>query len=262
MNKASFIPDEKMHTGHRERIRSKLLKHGPRIFDTYELLEMLLYYSIPHKDTNPIAKRLLSERGSLDSVLSSSDDELMSVSGVGECTARLITAVDCLNDALFLDRFSEHVVFNNYDRTGAFLARKLAETNEKKILLLLLDNSMRMLDLVTVYEGVDYGTVAVKPRDFINAAILSGASVVITAHNHPFGPLAESMSDRETNKLLDRAFSAAGITVLEHYVTVGDSYVGSDFYCRSTVNTATEIDRFIKSKESSLLNALSPEVVE
>ena len=63
MQNNPVIPDEKMHVGHRGRMRDKLMTHGARIFDTYELLEMLLYYTIPYKDTNPIAKRLLSEFG-------------------------------------------------------------------------------------------------------------------------------------------------------------------------------------------------------
>lgn len=241
-----------MHTGHRERMRSKLLRHGPRIFDTYELLEMLLYYAVPHRDTNPTAKRLLSELGSLDAVLSAEVTDLLKVGGVGDRTARLIAAVDGLHDALFLDKFSDDTVFDDYDKTGAFLAEKLAETNEKRIVLLLLDNSMRMLDLVTMYENVDYGAVAVKPEPFINAAILAGASVVITAHNHPYGPLGESISDRETNKLIDQAFATAGIAVLEHYVTVGKRYVGTDTAYSNTLHTGTKIDDFKQSKERSL----------
>ena len=62
------LPDEKLHVGHRARMRRKFLSYGPRIFDTYELLEMLLYHVIPYKDTNPIAKRLLMEFGSLEGV--------------------------------------------------------------------------------------------------------------------------------------------------------------------------------------------------
>ena len=60
-----YIEDKDIHKGHRARMRSKLESYGPRIFDTYELLEMLLYYVIPYRDTNPIAKRLLAAFGSL-----------------------------------------------------------------------------------------------------------------------------------------------------------------------------------------------------
>ena len=66
------LPDEKLHVGHRARMRRKFLSYGSRIFDTYELLEMLLYHAIPYKDTNPVAKRLLMEFGSLEGVLTAS----------------------------------------------------------------------------------------------------------------------------------------------------------------------------------------------
>ena len=65
-----------VHSGHRARMRAKLVAHGARIFDTYELLEMLLYNVIPLKDTNPIAKKMLAAAGSLDRLLSLGEDEL------------------------------------------------------------------------------------------------------------------------------------------------------------------------------------------
>ena len=52
-----FIPDDRIHYGHRARMRSKLITHGQRIFDTYELLEMLLYHTVPYKDTNPTKRK-------------------------------------------------------------------------------------------------------------------------------------------------------------------------------------------------------------
>lgn len=252
MNDKSLIPDEKMHGGHRARMRAKLLKHGPDIFDTYELLEMLLYYSIPYKDTNPISKRLLLEFGSLDGVLLADEARLTEISGVGKSTAELIAAVDCVGDAVFIEQSKTDRIFNDYDATGQYLAGVLADTTDKKILLMLLDNGMRMLDLITLYENTEYGSVAVKPKDFINAAILGGASVALTAHNHPYGPLAASGADIETNKLLERAFKAAGITLIENYVTVGKSYIGTEAFSEGFVYTDTEIDSFRKSRELSL----------
>ena len=100
MSGNSKLPDEKMHSGHRSRMREKFLTHGARIFDTYELLEMLLYYTIPYKDTNPIAKRLLMEFGSLEGVLTASPEELARVSGIGERAAELLATVGRAADAL------------------------------------------------------------------------------------------------------------------------------------------------------------------
>ncbi|MBR2964981.1 MAG: RadC family protein [Clostridia bacterium] len=251
MNDKPLIPDDKMHDGHRARMRKKLLKHGPDIFDTYELLEMLLYYSIPYKDTNPVSKRLLMELSDLDGVLSASTERLVEINGIGERTAELIASVDSVGDAVFIERTETDNVFNNYDVTGEYLAGELADTTDKRIVILLLDNGMRKLDLITLYENAEYGSVAVKPKDFINAAIIGGASVAITAHNHPYGPLAASAADLETNKLLERAFKAAGIILLESYVTVGKDYVGTMSSPVSFVYTDSEIDTFRRSREFS-----------
>ena len=82
-----------VHSGHRARMRAKLVTYGAKIFDTYELLEMLLYSVIPLKDTNPIAKSLLASAGSLDKLLSLDEEKLCEMDGVGERTARLLHLV-------------------------------------------------------------------------------------------------------------------------------------------------------------------------
>ena len=96
----NFIAENKVHEGHRARMRSKLVSHGRRIFDTYELLEMLLYQVIPYKDTNPISKNLLYAFGDLDGVLSASCEELTSVCGIGDRAAEYISLVGRLSDII------------------------------------------------------------------------------------------------------------------------------------------------------------------
>ena len=68
-----------IHKGHRQRMRAKLIRNSDRVFDTYELLEMLLYHVIPYKDTNPVSKNLLSRFGSLEGIFKASKDELTEV---------------------------------------------------------------------------------------------------------------------------------------------------------------------------------------
>ena len=116
--------DEKnVHSGHRARMRAKLAEHGQRIFDTYELLEMLLYYVIPYKDTNPIAKRLLAEFGSLDGVMSASEDALASVSGIGERAAHFINLVGSLSEIIGGEMLPEDcTALDSYAKIGKYLA--------------------------------------------------------------------------------------------------------------------------------------------
>ena len=75
-------PDDRVHGGHRARMKEKLMLFGDQIFDDHELLEMLLYHAIPMRDTNPIAHRLLAVFGSVEGVFSATKEELMSVEGV------------------------------------------------------------------------------------------------------------------------------------------------------------------------------------
>lgn len=249
MNDAIGIPDEKLHTGHRARMRRKLLTYGTNIFDTYELLEMLLYYAIPYKDTNPIAKRLLMEFGSLDGVLSASPEELARVSGVGKRAAELLITVGKLPDVLYYDNYADSVIYNDYDKAGKHFVKYFEGNKKRSVAVMLLDNGMRELDTVTVYEDVIYGSAGVKAAPFLNQAILSGASVIITAHNRPHGPTTIISEDAQTNKMIDMAFEQAGIAVAEHYAICGNIYIGTRELYGFSVGTETELDKFRRSRE-------------
>ena len=249
MSNMRDLPAEKLHTGHRARMRRKFLSYGPRIFDTYELLEMLLYHAIPYRDTNPVAKRLLMEFGSLEGVFTASPEELSRVSGIGGRAAELLATVGRAADALSLDSSVDAVVYNDYDRAGRRMAEYFRNNKKRAVAIMLLDNSMRERAVVTLYDDVFYGSAAVKAAPFINEAIRAGASVVITAHNHPFGPAVATDSDMQTNRMIDMALEQVGIAVAEHYVISGDKYLGTRERHRFALSAGTELDKFRQSRE-------------
>ena len=134
------IADKDIHKGHRARMRSKLETYGPRIFDTYELLEMLLYYVIPYKDTNPIAKRLLEAFGSLDGVLSADPEALAEVDGIGvRCADFLVRVGEIIDEDRSMSFGCKVDVFDDYSFAGAYLADYLSRS-EASICMALLDN--------------------------------------------------------------------------------------------------------------------------
>jgi DNA repair protein RadC len=79
--------------GHRARLRERFVKSGSAAFAEHELLELLLTFAIPRKDTKQIAKQLLLEFGSLHDILNASIDKLSMVDGVGENSAILIRLI-------------------------------------------------------------------------------------------------------------------------------------------------------------------------
>lgn len=220
----NYIDDSHIHEGHRQRMRAKLLSHGQRIFDTYELLEMLLYHVIPYKDTNPIAKRLLSAFGGLDGVLSAEREALIAVSGVGERTAEFISAVGELSDILgaeFMPECDED--FSDYREVGSYFVEHFKNETKGSVVILLLDNNMRLIEKKTVYE-LDYSSAGVRAKAFVDAAVAARASVVISAHNHPHGPCCPCEGDRVTNDIITSALESIGVLHAEHYVVSGSLY--------------------------------------
>ena len=241
-----YIEDKDIHKGHRSRMRSKLESYGPRIFDTYELLEMLLYYVIPYKDTNPIAKRLLSAFGSLDGVFNAPVSELSKVDGIGErCAEFLSLAGRVVSEDSSLIYRRRVRVFDNYHETGKFLVSYFEE-NDSSICMLMLDGGMRLIGVENI-PAKDFSSAAVKPRYFINAAITSGASVVILAHKR-HSLLYFSDGAIATDKMLRTELAGIGITVAEHYIVSGKEYSGMrPSYFLGSRSDSPELERFYES---------------
>ena len=78
-----------VHSGHRKRVRDKFLKDGIDSFEEHQVLEFLLFYAIPYKDTNELAHRLLDRYRSLAGVCEAPIDELMREFGLTETAAVL-----------------------------------------------------------------------------------------------------------------------------------------------------------------------------
>lgn len=216
-------PDSQIHLGHRERMRRKLIAYGGEIFDTYELLEMLLYSVIPVRDTNPIAKKLLGAFGGLDGVLSASADELMAVDGVGAVTASYLTVVGALPVILPVAAPTAKSLAD-YDEIGEYLVKYYEGRGDYVVSMLLLDNAMRPIRVVDVYD-CDYGKGSVQCKPFLDIAISLGAGSAVLFHNHPYGPLFPSHADLLTHKIIADGFKRSGIALLDHYLISGNGYI-------------------------------------
>ena len=243
-----------IHKGHRQRMRSKLIRNSDRAFDTYELLEMLLYHVIPYKDTNPVSKNLLNKFGSLEGVFSAPREELLTVPGIGERVSDLILAVREF-------AFCEHadtadrtdVALDNYKAAGVYAVELMRYRSVPTVALIMLDNRMRLIESRIICEK-KYDSAGVRAGLFLDPAIESKASVVITVEMKPYGPLFPTVGDMETSKMLSDAMSAVGIIHIEHYVVSGTGFIGTVSKDKFKVGQTAEIDGFIKSREEYLGN--------
>lgn len=241
--------DSILHRGHRQRMRNKLLSHGSKVLETHELLEMLLYHVIPLKNTNPIAKRLIDRFGGIDGVFSASLEELCSVDGIGPAVAKFI--IGC---GIFIsekEQIPSDNPFDDYTRVGDFLVEKLSGETEYKTAMMLFDNRMRFIDYAVIYD-FDYSSAAVKPDALIEFAIKRRASIAVTAHTHPHGPLFPTAGDMATNSAVCSALNRAGISHAEHYIISGDRFLGVTHQIKLAFVQSPELERFYKTREDAL----------
>lgn len=208
--------------GHRERLRLRLLKDPSHLAD-YEILELILAQALPRRDTKPLAKELLSRFGTLRSVFSAPEEELLAVEGFGPGLAAFWKLLHEFRARYNEAPVMEREVFNSPRIVAeAAMARLGAETSEE-IWLALVDTKNRLI----AWERVAKGTVdqaPVYPREVLEPAIRHKASGLVLVHNHPGGDPTPSDQDVHLTQRIKRAAKELGIRLLDHVIVSEDDY--------------------------------------
>lgn len=206
-----------MHQHHRERMRERCLQNGFDNFAEHELLEMLLYYSVPRADTNGIAHGLLERFGSLRGICEASFDELLCADGIGPQSAILLRLIPELMKRYAMEEVAPGTVYNTVGKLADYFVRTFIGLDHECLYMMLLNNRMNMIDCVLVSEGaVNSSTVPI--RLMTQKALFKKAASVVLAHNHPQGLALPSGRDIEVTETLIGAFDSIGVTMLEHLV--------------------------------------------
>ena len=211
---------EHLHHGHRARLKEKLINFGPDSFSDHELLEVLLYFSIPRTNTNDLAHTLINTFGSLEGVFNADYERLILIDGVGENTALLLTLIGALNSRNRKKQFSKRKKYSDLRQVGEMLTEYYHGIEFERFCALYFDASMRLIEISVISEGT-IGEVSVTPSKIAREAVIKGASSVIVAHNHPLGASSLSNSDRNLTHLIEATLAAVEIPLIEH-VVVGE----------------------------------------
>lgn len=243
--------NENIHEGHRARMRAKLIEHGERIFDTYELLEMLLYYVIPYKDTNPIAKRLLMRFGDIEGVMSASIEELALVSGVGERCAELIHEA---GRAFGLGEATAgalpDTVLDTYDKAGKFFVDYFEKNKDCNVAAVLLDNCLRQIKVVDI-PVESYGSAAMQSRYIIDPAMRLGATVVMVGFVHRGGVAFPYGGELATSRMIRDELSEVDLLPLEQFVIGDGKYASCISKLKVKSMPSPEIMEYLHSREET-----------
>ena len=205
------------HTGHRARMKKKLAEHGLDVFEPHEVLEILLYYAIPQKNTNDIAKMLIDRYGSLSAVLDASVGSLKRA-GLTEHQALYLKLFPGVSRLYLVDKYQNADKIIDYDRIADYIADKFITFEEKEnILLLLLDKKGKVLYCGMIAHG-DFNSANFSIRDVVTLAINYGAVYAIVAHNHPSGVALPSREDVEATVDASKALKLIDVRLLDHFI--------------------------------------------
>ncbi len=211
-------------SGHRKRLKEKYKSDNNSLYD-YELLELLLTYSIPRKDVKPIAKDLINHFGSFENIFSAKPELLMQVDGIGENSALLISLLNTINCKIRKNRNTNIKELNNSNETKEYFNNLLKDEKNEKIAVLSLDNSNRIISCRIISEGT-VNLIEFSPRKIIEAVITDNASNVIISHNHPFGNAEPSAQDIDFTLKTRDLLRPLGINLFDHII-VGEKDVFS-----------------------------------
>ena len=221
--------DNQTHKGHRDRLKEKFISFGPEIFSDHELLEILLFFSIPRVNTNGLAHRLIDRFGSLNSVLTAPINQLVLVEGMGKSSAILISLVAALMWRARQKPISKRKKFSSLREVGEMLTEYYRNLPYERFCALYFDASMRLIEMSVIAEGA-IGEASVTPSRIAREAVLKGASGVIVAHNHPLGASSLSSSDRNLTHIIEATLAALEIPLIEHIVVGEVGYAPTMMY--------------------------------
>lgn len=213
-----------IHDGHREKMRQRYLKGGLEGFADHEALELLLYYAIPRRDTNPIAHALMERYGSLSAVLTAPVEDLCKVEGIGESAAILLRLAPQLYQKARLSDAEQETVLNSVDRVGTYLLQRFIGERREVVYQLCLDRKGKLLACKRLGEG-GVASADLDIRKLMENAILTSASAVILAHNHPSGVALASKEDYAATTRVREALATIGVTLVDHIIVADGDYV-------------------------------------
>ena len=210
MEKPSYL-------GHRERIKNKFKSEGLKPFQDHEVLELLLTFAIPRKDTKQLAWTLIKSFGSLEGVLDASDFELQQIKGLGPQSALLINLIREMITRYSFNKVKKQRIIANQEELYDYCMAHLKNKKEECFEVLFLDIKLRLLGTEVLAVG-DIDSAAISPRKLVEFVLKYGAKYIICVHNHPSGDPSPSNEDKIVTAQLKNVLEILSVKMADHII--------------------------------------------
>lgn len=213
-----------VHERHRKRVRENVLKNGFKQLEDHQLLELLLFYSLPRGDTNELAHNLINEFDkSLPAVFNATPTELMRVKGVGEHSAIQLAAISELCDRIIKATPPKRKIFKSNEEIISLVKKQFVNVTTEKLLIICFDSAMRVKNIDFIAEG-DSGRLTSELKNIVSKILEHDPVSVIIAHNHPQGSALPSGADIDATATLSVLLRKLDIALSDHIIVNPNSY--------------------------------------
>ena len=212
-----------IHAGHRARLRERFRQVGADHMNDYELLEILLGYVIPQKDTNPLAHKLIDRFGDLRNVLNAGEDALIRSKLVGSTTAFFLSMLPDISRRYYEELERENIRLMEPHQCIEFFLPHFIGRKKECIMAAFLDEAKLLIDFTIINEGAR-NTVQLHTPSLIREAKKRGCRYVVLAHNHFTDPVP-SIEDLGTTRRARMALLDAGMGLCDHVIICGTNAI-------------------------------------
>jgi len=204
-------------SGHRARLRRRLLNGSDDALADHEVIEALLMTVIPRMDVKPLARMLLQRFGSLPGVFNADPRALQAVPGIKEAAAAALRIAGVAARRLARAQVQEMPVLSSWQALIDYLTIDMAHLNHERVRVLYLNTQNRLLLDQIVSDGT-LDESAIYTREIIAKALAIGAAALILVHNHPSGSTQPSRADIQITLKIIEAARLLGVTVHDHVI--------------------------------------------
>lgn len=210
--------------GHRERLKKKFIENGIEALNEYEVIELLLFFSIPVKDTKPIAKELLKEFKNIKGIFKNLDSKkILNVKGFGKNSLTLFKLIKELHSLIEKQKIFERKVLDNLEKVIKYAKISIGNRLKEELKVICLNSKNEIIEDVTVEIGTE-NEIYIYPRKIVKIALENNSTAIILLHNHPSGNINPSQSDINITKNLKLLLENIGITLHDHIIVASDNY--------------------------------------
>lgn len=205
-----------------DRPRERLIKHGPSILSTTELLAIVMSVGTKKEEVFTMSSRILKEYGEKN-IINQTDPKIIERElGIPLIKACQIVACFELGRRFFKEGPGRQIIIRTAKQAYNYL-KDMQDLPKEQLRGLYLNSRYRLIHDEVISVGSLTANI-VHPREVFRPALECSAAAVILAHNHPSGSVKPTKVDIDITKQLVEAGKILGVDLLDHIIIAKNKF--------------------------------------